>query len=246
MKHGMHIKNMSFKFSSRGRFFFENINFTILPKKIYFLQGVNGSGKSTLFRLLQGNLQEGEVLHGSVVIDATMHDLSLSTSNQVLHGLVSAVQQDYDGMLADRFTFEENLRLAQLPCYPKLKLLPNHQSVPTLIQRFNIDSHTPVHLLSGGQRQILAVLMALQKRPSLLLLDEPTAALDNVNTHMVLKFLYELVASTDITVLIISHDQTVIKEYAQENYFQMHIDSATGIRSVESTDDQSIEYITIK
>lgn len=232
MNRAITIHNLSFKFSAQSPTFFNNVNFSIAPKQIYFLQGANGSGKSTLFKILQGNVDEAEILQGTLTIDGVAHDMSNSQSKELLHNLVHAVQQDYNSMIADNFSFEENLRFVHMQQFPTLAALPAYKPIPELIQRFNIDIHKSVHLLSGGQRQILAILMALQQQPALLLLDEPTAALDPVNTDMVLKFLHELVTLTDITILIISHDQTAIKNYATATNFQITIDAASGVRTV--------------
>ena len=230
----MKINNLSFAFSSKSSPFFQHIDMTLEPNKIYFLQGANGSGKSTLFRLLQGNVRSGEIIGGTVSVDNKIYDLRDNATRDMLHTFVHAVHQDYDTMLADQFNFEENIRFAHMPRYPSLKPLSRHQLIPAFIERFKIDLSKPVYLLSGGQRQILAMLTALQKSTALLLLDEPTAALDPVNTQTVLAFLHELVAQTAITILIISHDQTVMKEYAQpENSFEMYIDTKTGIRTLE-------------
>jgi ABC-type bacteriocin/lantibiotic exporter with double-glycine peptidase domain len=226
------IKNLSFKFSAQSPTFFNNVNITIAPRKIYFLQGANGSGKSTLFRILQGNVHGAEILQGTILIDGIAHDMSTAQSTDLLHHLVHTVQQDYNSMIADNFSFEENLRFVHMQRHPALAALPAYRPIPELIQRFNIDIHKSVHLLSGGQRQILAILMALQLQPNILLLDEPTAALDPVNTAMVLKFLHELVATTGITLVIISHDQTTINAYPDAGLLSVVIDAHTGARTV--------------
>lgn len=240
MNKAITINNLSFRFSAQSPLFFNNVNLSIAPGTIYFLQGANGSGKSTLFKILQGNVHEPQILEGILTIDGVTHDMSTTQSKDLLHNLVHAVQQDYNSMIADNFSFEENLRFVHMQRLPSLAALPAYKPIPELIQRFNIDVHKSVHLLSGGQRQILAILMALQQQPALLLLDEPTAALDPVNTDMVLKFLHELVALTDITILIISHDQTAIKNYATATNFQITIDAASGVRTVTIANDASL------
>ena len=143
------------------------------------------------------------------------------------------VQQKFDTMLADRFSFIENLRMGSCGRYPSLCLLPKNAMMPQLLERFSINYDTPVHLLSGGQRQILAILMALQKPTKLLLLDEPTAALDNANAAMVMNFLKELVASLDLTVMIICHDKELVHEYSPDGYYEIKLDRATQCRSIE-------------
>jgi putative ABC transport system ATP-binding protein len=64
---------------------------------------------------------------------------------------------------------------------------------------------TPVGLLSGGQRQALTVLMATMVRPSLLLLDEHTAALDPRSAELVIKLTQDLIMAGGLTTLMVTH-----------------------------------------
>lgn len=232
MKFNLTIQDLSFRFSPVAQQFFNKVNLEFGSKNIIFVQGANGSGKSTLFRLLQGSLEEGEELTGIVSIDDESYDLSVESTRKMLQKLVYSVKQDYNSMIADQFNFEENLRFALLPRYPLIKMLPDYNPFPELTKRFRIDLKQPAYLLSGGQRQILAILMVLQKQPALLMLDEPTAALDPINTAMVFAFLSDLVSLTNITILIITHDQSVIEAHASNKSFTIMIDSKTGERTI--------------
>lgn len=227
------IQNVNFKFSASSAFFFKNLTIDFAMGKMHFVRGQNGVGKSTLLRILQGKLNAGEQLSGSFCFgtDACLVD-SGKKIDQTCFKQVALVQQKFDLMLADQFSFTHNLQCANLPEFPTLGRLPAHKNLPEFIQRFCIDTSKPVKLLSGGQRQILAILMALQKGPSMLLLDEPTAALDEKNADMVMQFLQELVAATGLTVLIICHDKELVQRYAPHGYFEMRCDEATGLRSL--------------
>ena len=68
--------------------------------------------------------------------------------------------------------------------------------------------------MSGGQRQMLALLMVTQKPIDLLLLDEPTAALDSKNSDYVMQGIRTLAQEKNICILCISHDADIIKKYA--------------------------------
>ena len=135
-------------------------------------------------------------------------------------------------MMAYQFTFDKNLQLANLPSRPTLGALPGFTDYAVLLVHFAIDSRKPVHLLSGGQRQILAIIMMLQKKCRVLLLDEPTAALDASNAALVFAFIKDLVASTGMTVFIISHDKELVETYATEGFYQITVDDA-GLRSIQ-------------
>lgn len=216
------MNRLSFSFAGQEKPFFEGLSITLEAGKLYFLRGENGAGKSTLMRLLQGQLEPGEKLTGSLELNGKQ--LVIPEQEDLIRSMVSMVPQKFDEMLANQLSFEKNLSLARMDQYPGLTGLPALQAIPNLVARFGIDMHKPVHLLSGGQRQVLSILMALQKNASILLLDEPTAALDEHNSAMVMHFLHELVATLRLTVLIICHDRELVMRYAEHGYFELIVD----------------------
>lgn len=232
-EHILLLENVSFRFAGQECNFFEGLSVAFPGRAIHFIQGQNGAGKSTFFSILQGGVQPRESLLGRVVIDGK----KLEFTDQQRSGLselkdnVKMVQQAFDGMIADQLSFESNLRAAGMGRYPTLAGLPLAKPIPDLINRFQIDMQKPAHLLSGGQRQILAILMALQKPAKILLLDEPTAALDQKNSEMVMDFLHELKEKTGLTILIITHDREIMARYAQHGHYRISV-SPDGKRSV--------------
>lgn len=134
-------------------------------------------------------------------------------------------------MLADQLSFEENLKIAMMAQYPGLSPLPTLQKLPDFVTQL-IDQKKPVQLLSGGQKQILVILMMLQKSKTILLLDEPTAALDEENAEKVLDFLNEIAKKTSTIVLIISHDKELVKQYCQGSYYEIFKED-NGSRSIK-------------
>lgn len=228
----MKIKNLSFKFDHTSDYFFKSLSVEFAPNQINFIQGSNGVGKSTLFSILQGNTHSGMILEGSVELDNTSYEIKQNILDPKFTQQVKTVQQQFDRMLANNFTFMQNLQLANLPTYPKLKSLPDVQNLPALVEKLNIPLATPAKLLSGGQRQILAILMAIQKPTKVLLLDEPTATLDQKNASMVIEFLQELVEQLQITVLIICHDKELINKYSQYRAYSVY-EEPTGLRSIK-------------
>lgn len=217
----MFIKNLSFKFNGKSsEYFFNNLTAEFAPNTVHFIQGDNGVGKSTLFNIVQGTIDKFALLETSI----TLNGITYTAHNNVLpHAFtqqVHTVQQQYDRMIANQFSFMENLQLANLPMYPGLQSLP-HATLLDIIKPLGIDMRKPAHLLSGGQRQLLAILMALQKPTQLLLLDEPTATLDKKNAHLVMQCLYQLAAQLKVTMLIICHDKELVTQYVQGNSFVM-------------------------
>lgn len=227
------LKNVSFSFTNQSKPFFQNLSVTFPSGELHFMRGQNGAGKSTLFNLLRGFIHGQEQVNGSIVFDNTTINLAgnNTSSLEFLQKNIKLVQQNFDLMLADQLSFEENLRAAQFDQHPSLMGLPSLKALPSFIERFGIQYQKPVHLLSGGQRQALAILMTLQKPTKVLLLDEPTAALDAHNSKMIMDFLQALVTEKGLTILIISHDLELVQKYAQNHYYQFSIHN-DGTRSV--------------
>lgn len=213
----MIIKSLSFKFDATDKeYFFKNQQITYKPHKINFILGDNGIGKSTLFELLRGDISRAAFFEASIELEGVPYS---SKNNKLPDGLtnnIRLVRQDYDTMLADSFTVFENLQLAQLSAYPMLSFLPNPQLLE-VAKDFTIPLYQRVDSLSGGQRQLVAILMALQKSTKVLLLDEPTATLDKNNKSLAMQFLDRITKQLSITILIICHDRELVDMYSSNN-----------------------------
>jgi ABC-type lipoprotein export system ATPase subunit len=228
----MRINHLSFKFDKNSSdYFFKDMAVEFTSGNVHFIQGDNGVGKSTLFNIIQGIVDKTAFLDASITLDGTTyvaHNNMLSSSfTQHVH----TVQQNYDRMIANQFTFMENLQLANLPTYPAMRSLPQATLLDS-IKPLGIDMSKQAYLLSGGQRQLLAILMALQKSTKVLLLDEPTATLDKKNVHLVMQCLYQLAAQLKVTMLIICHDKELVEQYARGNSFIMQ-QLENGVRVLE-------------
>ncbi len=228
----MLINNLSFKFDKNStHYFFKDVTAEFAPHHVHFIQGDNGVGKSTFFTILQGAIDKTAFLDASIVLDGITYTAHNNVLPHTFTQQVHAVQQNYDSMIANQFTFMENLQLAKLPAYPNLRSLPQ-ALLFDIIRTLSIDISRPAYLLSGGQRQLLAILMALQKPTKVLLLDEPTATLDKNNTHLIMRCLYQLAVQLDVTILIICHDKELVEQYGQGHTFIMR-QLENGTRVVE-------------
>lgn len=220
MAYSLKVSNLQFKFDKHQDYFFNNLSFTLHSGKVYILTGKNGSGKSTLFRILRGDIREDEQVSGKVMVDASV--INLDTDISQLSKQVALVSQDYDSMLIAEFNGEENLRLAALGTYPRCAdLLPISENTKKAVQLFNIPLTVPVKLLSGGQRQLLAILAVLQKPVKVLLLDEPTAALDRHNKNYIMQLLTTIALEKDIIVMSICHDKEIEALHTKEQIINL-------------------------
>lgn len=198
------VQNLQFRFEKDKPLFFDGVSFSLERGKIHVLLGQNGSGKSTLLNLLLGKERPSA---GSIHIE----------------GKAALVCQQFDHMIADAFTFEENLRMASVKRFPSPLRSPTlRKRYPSILKRFGIDPKAAVRTLSGGQRQILTFLMAWQQSPTVFLLDEPTCALDEINAQLAFEFYHTLIEEEDLTLFVICHDIDLVQRFC--NGVQLKID----------------------
>jgi len=212
----MRVKHLSFRHDQGSPYFFKDLSFFLESGKIHALHGKNGVGKSMLLHLLSNKGKSHGIMTGEIV----------GGENAIL------VNQRYDFMIADQFSFQENVMFACMDCRPSMfKRLQEPSISLSFLEQFQIDPFKPVCELSGGQRQILALSMALQKRRSVLLLDEPTAALDEQNAIAVFEFLKNL-ATKGMTLFIVCHDKELMDHYTcgQRFALEMKENGERGLR----------------
>lgn len=170
--------------------------------------GSNGAGKSTMLSAIAGawSLEDGRVVLGGEDIT------ELPGFKRA--GLIGRVFQDPMVGTAAAMTIEENLSIAAKRGSTRgLKKGINKNLKDRMREKlahFDLGLENrlaaPVGLLSGGQRQALTLLMATFQQPRLLMLDEHTAALDPKTGEKVLKITAELVKSTGLTTLMVTHN----------------------------------------
>lgn len=212
----MQVHQLSFRHHKNAPYFFKDLSFDLAPGKIHALHGKNGMGKSVLLNVLSRKISPPAVIEGEIK----------GGENAVL------VDQRFDQMIADQFSFYENLKFACMHSFPKpfSRLMEPH-FYPDFLEKFHIDPSKPVGKLSGGQRQILALLMVLQQKGSLLLLDEPTATLDEQNALLVFEFLKTLIKQ-NVTLLIVCHDRELVNHYTDGQRFYLDMD-VSGLRTLK-------------
>lgn len=221
------LNNITFKFPGASNYFFENLNATFISGQLNFIQGANGVGKSTLFNILLGDIAQGSIIEGSVDLDNKSYPVECLSNVGIVH-------QQPNLMVADLYTGHENLQLALLSAYPNLTELPSAIALPKQLMAMRLPLEKQVRYFSGGQRQLLAIMMALQKRPLVLLLDEPTAALDENNAHMIFSYLQELAHEINIVMIVICHDIDLVKTYGEKDLKRLVIEPKSKRRALET------------
>jgi ABC-type multidrug transport system ATPase subunit len=166
-------------------------SFSLEPGQVTALVGPNGSGKSTLLELAIGLLSPTQ---GSIEV------LGASPTREPASVLprVGFVAQEHP--LYRSFSVEEMLRFGK-------ELNPRWDDgfAKQRVDQLGLPLAKKVGRLSGGQQAQVALVLALAKRPELLLLDEPIAAFDPLSRREFLQVLMETVAETGATVLLSSH-----------------------------------------
>ena len=169
--------------------------------------GSNGAGKSTLLNLIAGAFPPTE---GRIELDGT--DITGTPAHRRARRIGRIVQDPLAGT-APSMTVEENLALATKrgrrglrPALPRRRRREFRERLASLNVGLEDRLRCRVSLLSGGERQALAVLMATLVPPEVLLLDEHTAALDPNNATIIVELTRGFVERLDLTTLMVTHN----------------------------------------
>lgn len=196
-----------FKIKGRDVIALEGINLTVKEGEIFGIIGLSGAGKSTLVRCI--NFLE-KPTSGAVVFDG--QDLNALSDKE----LRKARQQM--GMIFQQFNLLMQRTALENVCFPlelagvkKDEAVKRAQELLEIVGLSERANAYPVQL-SGGQKQRVAIARALATNPKVLLCDEATSALDPQTTASILALLKKLSKEMGITVIIITHEMSVIEE----------------------------------
>lgn len=177
----------------------KGINLEIRDNEVLGVIGLNGSGKSTLGKAIMNILP-----HRSGRILLNGKDITILTAKDLSRLGISIMRQG--GQVFTTMTVRENLDMAfgnnSDHTYREMitRLIPMLQVNDKNLMKRTADK------LSGGQRHQLALAMALATKPSLLILDEPSAGLSPVSVEMMYSLLEELKHSMNLTIILIEQN----------------------------------------
>jgi ABC-type lipoprotein export system ATPase subunit len=190
----------------------EDVFLSVDEGRFVAVTGASGSGKSTLLNLLGGL------------------DTPSAGTIEVAGALVSAMDRDElakyrrfgAGMIFQSFNLVPSrtaLENVELPLvFSDVDKKERRRRAAELLDRVGLAhraGHRPPEL-SGGEQQRVAVARALVNDPRLLLADEPTGNLDSQTSREIVGLLAELNRSRRLTVVMVSHEESLVREYAQE------------------------------
>ncbi|WP_028775444.1 ABC transporter ATP-binding protein [Shimazuella kribbensis] len=180
----------------------DNIELTVREGEFVGIMGPSGSGKTTLLHLFA---TIDEPTSGEIEIAGTdIMQLNEDQRSSFRRKQLGFIFQDYN--LLDTLTVKENILLPLV--LEKMKVAEMEQSVNEIASRFGIQSILDKYpyQISGGQKQRTAASRAMIARPSLLLADEPTGALDSKSATDLLESLKNVNETDKVTILMVTHD----------------------------------------
>lgn len=190
-----------------------NVSCSVHEGDFISIVGSNGAGKTTLFDVISGKTNPST---GSVFLEGkSIHSLSERHRAQ----FIARLFQNPFHNCAPSMTVGQNLALA---LYKNITVgLTNgmkqceQRDIASFLKKFGFDYETIKNKqmleLSGGQRQLISFIMAILIRPRILLLDEPTAALDPAAATRLLSFAIEYIKQHKITTMLITHDPHIAR-----------------------------------
>lgn len=207
------FQNISFGYPGRG-ILFKNISFSITKGNCLGIVGEIGKGKSTLINILQKFYfpNSGFILINSINLDdinTFVWRKKIGVVEQNIHIFNDTVAFNISMQnLESEYQFENISNfIMQFPFARFIGSLPN--GIFTNIGEEGVN-------ISGGQKQIIALLRVLYKNPKLLLLDEITASLDTETKMLIVNFILEY--KKQVPIIVVSHDKEFLKLVSNQIY----------------------------
>lgn len=203
-------QGVGFRYPGSEELALAGVDLTVTRGEVMGILGPNGSGKSTLLRILLGVLhpQEGQVAHEGRPL--------ASFSRRELARRVGVVSQGED--LPFPTTVREFVAMGR---YPHLGLWRaegsvDREAVHRAMARCGVEAlaRRGMDSLSGGERQRVRIARALAQEPTVLVLDEPTAALDIRYEMAIFELLATLARDDGVTVVLVTHHLNLAARYA--------------------------------
>ncbi|HEY66364.1 MAG TPA: ABC transporter ATP-binding protein [Caldilineae bacterium] len=186
------------------------VNIVAHPQRITVIVGPNGSGKSTLLKSIMGATT---IYSGTIRFDG--HDITAGPKHEIAKmGIAYLPQVD---SVFTRLTVRENLIMAGYTV-EREELEAREQEVLDMFPFLRERMDTKAHTLSGGERQMLAMAMALVRRPRVVMFDEPTAHLAPRIAEQVFDKIIELRDKLNLTILLVEQNALKALEIGDDAY----------------------------
>lgn len=182
------------------------VNVDFYPGEIAIIMGPSGSGKTTLLTLAGAlrSIQEGSIVIGGIELHGASPGRQLAVRHRI--GFIFQAHN-----LLESLSIRENVQMG-LAHRTDLSTGEIRSRAMAMLLRVGLAGHEHKHprQLSGGQRQRVAVARALVREPSIIMADEPTAALDKNSGREVVELLQRLAREMHCAVLMVTHDNRIL------------------------------------
>ncbi len=185
----------------------KNVSIAIPPGEIYGVIGRSGAGKSTLIRAINGLERPTS---GDVVVDGVTINRLSEAALRDQRRRIGMIFQHFN-LLSSRSAFDNVALPLELAGLSRAAIREKVLGLLDLVGLTDKKDRYPIEL-SGGQKQRVGIARALATDPRVLLSDEATSALDPETTRSILRLLAEVNARLGVTIVLITHEMTVIKE----------------------------------
>ena len=182
-------------------------------QQVMGLFGVSGSGKTSILHSIAGinTPKQGKIIINGQTWFDSQKKINLSTQQRRV-GLVFQ-----DAQIFPHKSVMENLLFGYRNISPESRRFQIDEIIDLL--KLEHLTHRMPTKLSGGEKQRVALGRALLYSPQLLLLDEPLSALDSIHKQEILPFFQQIITTTQIPILYVSHDKDEISALTDEIYF---------------------------
>jgi ABC-type bacteriocin/lantibiotic exporter with double-glycine peptidase domain len=208
----------------------DKVSFKIKSLDRVAIIGTNGSGKSTIVKLMMGfyNVSSGQVLHNGVNV--------LEINREYLRSKIAIINQKivlFNRSIIDNICYGNNISKEKVKQTIKnlhiMRIFKNQpQGLETLAGLHGSN-------LSGGQKQIIHLLRCYLSNKSIIIMDEPTSAIDSVNKKYIFRMIDEM--SKKSTLIVITHDH----EYASSFSTKIYIEDGKIVK-IKGSNDSSMPY----
>ena len=216
----------------------DRVSISVEEGTIRAVVGENGAGKTTLMKILYGLYQPDS---GTIRIKG--EEIKLSNPRDAISRGIGMVHQHF--MLVPSFTLAQNIVLG---VEPQKRIFIDEDKLNESVQQisekygFNIDTHKLAVDASVGEQQRAEILKALFRGADILILDEPTAVLTDMETKELFVMLRNLVKS-GITILFISHKLREVLEISDETTVMRNGKVVGTVRTLETDENQLAEMM---
>ncbi len=193
------FRNVSFQYTAGGRNVLNNISFHIRPGMRVGVVGPSGSGKSTLVNLLT---RFYDPTHGAILIDSTdLREYDLAELRQQF-SIVLQEPMLFSTTVAGNIAYADP-QASRSEVVSAAKMANAHEFIERLPKGYDTPMGDGAAKLSGGERQRLAIARAFLKKTPMLILDEPTSAVDSRTEQLIMEALDKLMVGR--TAFMIAH-----------------------------------------